>query len=45
MEVLSLFKNNEKKNKLLKIPIKDIMTNPHQPRKIFDNEKIGRAHV
>jgi ParB family chromosome partitioning protein len=41
MEVLSLFKSNEKKNKLVQIPIKDILTNPRQPRKMFDNESIG----
>lgn len=36
-----MFRSNEKKNKLLKIPIRDILTNPHQPRKVFDNESIG----
>ncbi len=40
MEVLSLFKNNEKKNRLLQVPIKDILTNPHQPRKVFDSDSI-----
>ncbi|MCK9478079.1 MAG: nucleoid occlusion protein [Firmicutes bacterium] len=41
MEVLSIFKSKESKNKLVQIPIKDILTNPHQPRKVFCNESIN----
>ena len=41
MEVLSFLKGSERKNKLLQIPIKDILTNPRQPRKVFDNESIS----
>ena len=41
MEVLSLFnRSNEKKSKLIKIPIQDISTNPNQPRKTFDEASI-----
>ncbi len=41
MEVLSIFKSNERKNKLVQVPIKDILTNPHQPRKVFSPESIN----
>lgn len=35
-----MFKVNEKRNKLMEIPIKDIVANPHQPRKIFIDQTI-----
>jgi len=35
-----MFKINEKRNKLMEIPIKDIVANPHQPRKIFIDQTI-----
>ncbi|OQB15997.1 MAG: Nucleoid occlusion protein [Firmicutes bacterium ADurb.Bin193] len=41
MEVLSIFnKSGDKKNKLIQIPIRDILTNPRQPRKVFNSESI-----
>jgi len=35
-----MFRVNEKRNKLMEIPIKDIVANPHQPRKIFIDQTI-----
>jgi len=40
LEVISMFKPTDKRNKLMEIPIKDIVANPHQPRKVFVEESI-----
>lgn len=41
MEVLSLFKTGERKNRLMEIPIDEVVANPHQPRKHFSEESLA----
>ncbi len=41
MEVMSLFKSKEQKNKFTEIPIDQIVANPHQPRKTFSSDSLA----